>query len=189
MKMIEQKDDKHSGVHLSKLFTRDTHCGCWINLKNCFVIVTIYQCHVIFTEKQICQMAVKTNLKCQLSGPSRITRRSHVYAAYTQHYGRNARVLHTLSSKIWGTQVLADDCMESVPIGQVDIDLAQHVRSLPLNKLQIPILTDVLLHFFFFHWNLNAVSTKKNEANPLYFPSFTSSIILFLRPDHENKLL
>lgn len=83
MKMIEQKDDKHSGVHLSKLFTRNTNHGDGIHLKNCFVIVTIYHWHVAFSEKQICQMGVTMDSICQLLPLNIITEGSCVCAAHS----------------------------------------------------------------------------------------------------------
>lgn len=81
--MIEQKDDKHSRVHLSKLFTQDTNHSCCIHLKNCFAIVTIYHWHVVFTEKQICQMVVMIDSICQLLQVNRITERFCVFPAHT----------------------------------------------------------------------------------------------------------
>lgn len=84
MKMIEQKDDKHGGVHLSKLFTWDTNHGCWFHLKNCFVIVTIYHWHVVFTEKQICQMVVEIDSVCQLLPPNGFAEKSQVCAAHSE---------------------------------------------------------------------------------------------------------
>lgn len=73
MKMIEQKDDKHSGVHLSKLFTWGPNPSCWIHLKNGFVALTIHHWHVAFTEKQICHTVLLIDSTCQLLAVSRIS--------------------------------------------------------------------------------------------------------------------
>lgn len=81
MKMIEQEADKYSGVHLSKLFTQDKNHGCWNHLKNCFVIVTIYHWHVLFTKKQIGQMLVKTIPTSQLLPLTEFTEKFPMYAA------------------------------------------------------------------------------------------------------------
>ena len=71
--MIEQKDDKHSRVHLSKLFTWGPNPSCWIHLKNGFVALTIHHWHVAFSQKQICHSVVLIDSVCQLLAVGRIS--------------------------------------------------------------------------------------------------------------------